>query len=200
MTTRLQKEDITSIVKEVTDKIVSEMNKNFAALNKQLASLQQQLKEKDTVIDALNKEVDRLHQYSRRNCVRVFGVPETRNESTDVVVQKLCQEKLGVTLNPTAIDRCHRLGRHNSDKCRPIIIKFTRYYDRASVYKSKSKLKGTGIVIREDLTQIRLDILNASKQKFGLRNTWSTDGVICVKIGDHIHKITTMQQFNELKV
>ena len=218
MVTRSQTEEITKLVKQVAsesvlceeflNKIVSAVSlrvseifeEKISKFQKDLKVLQQQLVRKDEQITSLSEEVDRLHQYSRRNCLRITGVPEKKNESTDQVVLQVFQDKLNVSLDPAAIDRSHRLGKHpqGKDKCRPLIVKFTRYNDRALVYSHKRKLKNTGITIKEDLTQNRLAVINAAIKKYGFRSTWSRDGVICVKIKDSVHRITSMGEFNNL--
>ena len=56
-----------------------------------------------------------LEQYSRRNNVRIWGIPEVEenedaSDTADVVVKKL-NETMGVNLNRYDIDIAHRLGR-----------------------------------------------------------------------------------------
>lgn len=191
---------INKIVDAVSEQIQLVICEQLSKLSSEVNSLQQLLLAKDNKIDELAAEVDRLEQYSRRNCLRVFGVVEDARESTDTTALQLFEEKLGITLDQSAIDRSHRLGKQLKDKCRPIIVKFSRYNDRASVFANKSKLKSTGIVIREDLTKKRFDILNAAKKKFGLKNTWSRDGVIYIKTRSGLSSVNTMKEFNELVV
>nr|CAH7730542.1 unnamed protein product [Callosobruchus chinensis] len=45
-------------------------------------------------------------------------------------------------------------------------------------YNRKRFLKGSNIVIKEDLTVLRLNIMNAASEKYGYRNVWSTNGAI----------------------
>lgn len=47
---------------------------------------------------------------------------------------------------------------------RPIIVQFAYLEDKKSVYGNKKKLKGKGMVIREDLTQEKVKILKLCMQ------------------------------------
>ncbi|KAH3857793.1 hypothetical protein DPMN_100408 [Dreissena polymorpha] len=60
---------------------------------------------RDRVID-LECAMDASEQYSRRNNVRIFGIPESpeSNESTDDIVIKLCNT-LNVDVSVNEIDR-----------------------------------------------------------------------------------------------
>ncbi|KAK9738108.1 hypothetical protein QE152_g10131 [Popillia japonica] len=90
-----------------------------------------------------------MEQYSRRNIVRIFGVPEKENEIVEETVIGLCKEKLDIDIPPANIDRTHRLGslqtRRNNK--RAIILKFTNYNCKYNVLRNRYKLRGTGIVI-----------------------------------------------------
>ena len=79
--------------------------------------------------DAINNlqiAVNEAEQYSRRNCLKFFGVAEHDGEDTDEVVCTIAKEKLGVELSKHDIDRSHRVAvrfhrrqfhRENSRKC-----------------------------------------------------------------------------------
>ena len=109
-------------------------------------------------------------QYSRRNCLFFFGVPEHPGEDTNHIISDICTNKLKVKVNPSDLDRSHRLGVKpdpkpdpttpgpHKPKTRGIIVKFARYDVRAEVYRSKKKLKGSRTFISESLTSERLDV------------------------------------------
>ena len=52
-------------------------------LKREIEELKQQVKESDAAIASLRAKVDDLEQYTRRNSVRIMGIPETSNEDTD---------------------------------------------------------------------------------------------------------------------
>ncbi|KAI4469370.1 l1 transposable element-related [Holotrichia oblita] len=106
--------------------------------------------------------MDSLEQYTRRNSIRLFGVPEQENEDTLKLVKEILTEKMELPEICFLIDRCHRLKSKNASKniatnARPnaIIIKFMSYNAKMSVNQQKKALKGTGWVITDDLTSNR---------------------------------------------
>ena len=122
-------------------------------------------------------------QYSRRNCLLIHGVAESHGESTDSLVIDTMKKHLAVNLSPNDLDRSHRLGPRRSDgRARPIIIKFSCYNVRASVYAAKRKLKGSNLLITESLTRQRVRALSDAKLKYGKENVWTMDGEILTKL------------------
>ena len=106
-----------------------------------------------------------MEQYSRRTCIRIFGVKEEKGENTDAIAADIITNKLGIPLDPVCdIDRSHRTGKvkeasqttssasHVHQKPRSIIVKMTTYRKRREIMLNRKKLKDTGITIVEDLT------------------------------------------------
>lgn len=125
------------------------------------------------------REVNELEQYSRRNCLRVFGIPEKRGENTGSLIIDLAKDKLDIELATQDIDRSHRVGPLNS-KSRAIIIKFSNYEARTRLIRNRRKLKGTAITIREDLTKANQELLQAAKNNPKVKTAWTHDGKVIV--------------------
>ncbi|KAJ4430738.1 hypothetical protein ANN_19329 [Periplaneta americana] len=115
------------------------------------ADLKQTIEQRDRKIGELERKVDDLEQYQRRQCVRI---EEEIGENTNKLVVELATN-IGVELKVEDIDRCHRVGRMTSDgRLRPIIVKFCSYRKRSEVFFDKRRLKGSGMTLREDLTKL----------------------------------------------
>ncbi|XP_075527052.1 uncharacterized protein LOC142559322 [Dermacentor variabilis] len=100
---------------------------------------------------------DELENRSRRNNLLFFGIDdenesETWDESERKVIS-VCSAKLGITVEPSTIERAHRMGKHNNDKPRPIILKFGLFKDKQRLLSAASKLKGSRISLSEDYSQ-----------------------------------------------
>lgn len=121
-------------------------------------------------------KLDELQQYQRRNALRVFGIPESKNEDTDKLIIDLAKKNLKFKLFDEEICRSHRVGMPSQSVNRPIIVKFTSYRIRREVFTRKKMLKGSGITIREDLTATRLSVLQEAMTRFGKHNAWTQDG------------------------
>lgn len=87
-----------------------------------------------------------MEQYSRRNCLKITGIPEEKNENTDTlapnVFNNLVLKENTEKISVKDISRSHRVGKYDPRrKPRDIIVKFTSYRDRAKVYGNKKKPK-----------------------------------------------------------
>lgn len=103
-----------------------------------------EVKEKVTKVDAqacetekkmcaVDQRVAELENYSRRWNLRLYGVPENKEQDVRTQVMKICQAILPEykTKLPDAIDTVHRLGQPKKDVSKPrgIIMQFTgRFY------------------------------------------------------------------------
>lgn len=134
-------------------------------------------------------------QYSRRNNLRLFGVVEKPKEDLPEVLVNICKQKLNIDLKLEDVDCCHRLGATAvADKMpRPVIVKFCRRSVRNSIYRAKTKLKGTKLVIREDLTRERAGVVKHLVEKLGPKNVFTENCNIFYKKGDEIKKISSMR-------
>ncbi|KAK9744215.1 hypothetical protein QE152_g7856, partial [Popillia japonica] len=120
------------------------------------------------------KAVNDLEQYSRRNSIRIYGVPEHDKENINTTITGLCHSKLGAELSEDMIDCCHRLPGKQPNH-RPILVKFVSRDIKKRVYANKKKLKGSKIVIREDLTAYNNQLIREAATKFGVRSVWSSE-------------------------
>ena len=94
-------------------------------------------------IESLKGCLDRREQYSRRICLLIHGLPESKNKNTYELVIDTVKEKMREEIEKDEIDRLHRLGAlKNNGKSRPIVIKFVRYNTRCRFFKNRKKIKG----------------------------------------------------------
>ena len=95
--------------------------------------------------DTLECKIDDLEQYFRRNCIKITGVSENKDENSDDValnvINKLILGPEKISISIDKIERSHRVGKPRGNRPRDIIVKFTSYRDRALVYAKKSNLK-----------------------------------------------------------
>ncbi|XP_070200949.1 uncharacterized protein [Littorina saxatilis] len=178
----------------------------------QIEELKETVASKDREIADLHTRVDELEQYSRRNCVRISGIPAADNENTDEVTKKL-GAALGVTITTEMIDRSHRVGRPDQ-----IIVKFTSYRHKRLLMGVRRHLKNKtaptmgfsppvsaaeaaarsaprGVFVNDDLTRQRARLAAEArrlKQERRIEDTWVRDGEIFIKKNEKITKV-----FNE---
>ncbi|XP_039290313.1 uncharacterized protein LOC120352677 [Nilaparvata lugens] len=111
-------QDTMQLADEILQRISKEVNQAvseaFSFFQSELDRLQGENNELRQRMAAIEKEtelkIDDLQQYGRRTCLRFFGIPETKGESTNQIVQRVCKEKLNVELKIDNIHRTHRVG------------------------------------------------------------------------------------------
>lgn len=143
----------------------------------------------EAAAEKFDERLDAMEAYSRRNCILIHGVPESKNENVEAqaiaIINKQVLTPGVVRVSRGDIDRVHRLGRPNSTAAdgvrkgaRPIIVKFSSYRIRHLVFSKKRMLKKTGITITESLTLKRMQWLRQVRALLGVKSCWTTDGVI----------------------
>ena len=135
-------------------------------------------------VSKLERDLNDLEQYGRRNSLRIHGVPESEKEDADELIKTIktiAKDKLDIELQDMDIDRTHRIGRA-SDKPRSILVKFTSYRARNILIKQRRKLKGSKISIHEDLTKRNQELLMKTSKQLGVVSTWSQDGRVYASV------------------
>lgn len=117
-------------------------------------------------LEAMDSELEYLENQSRRNNVRITGVPEdTQNEKTwddtERVVKQLIKDKLGIQ-EELVIERCHRVKRSNkgnrprqngNEQPRNIVAKFASWKAKENVLRKARSIRPVGIKFVADLSQ-----------------------------------------------
>ena len=86
---------------------------------------------------------------------------------------KLCNEKLEINIHEGDIEVAHRLKENVNGKPRSVIVRFARRCVRNEVVKRRSSLKGTKVVIADDLCPTNMSIFHEMREKLGYRNVWT---------------------------
>ena len=104
-----------------------------------------------------------LENQSRRNNIRVSGIPETFKETwedAEMKVKNAVQAKLGIDLD---IERAHRVDRKprlgkslDTSKPRTIVCKLRDWKQKDLVVRKARKEKPTDLFISEDLSPVTL--------------------------------------------
>ncbi|KAL4706430.1 hypothetical protein ACJJTC_010913, partial [Scirpophaga incertulas] len=137
----------------------------------------------------------------RQNALVFLGVPEVEKEDCRRLILDTIHNNMGLKdLTESSIQSCHRLGIKNKEHHRPIVVWFSHYQARASVWKAKTHLKGSKVSLREFLTKTRQLVFSKARSHFGMRSCWTMDGVINIKTSDgKSHSRWTFKRILNLK-
>ena len=184
--------NITQMINNIISGVVDGLKATISSLEKENRLLR-------TRVASLEAKVDEAEQYSRRNFLRVAGVPEHSSENTDDYIVDMAKA-IGADISVNDIERSHRVGRPRTPGRRPrdIIVKFVSYRVRRRVYSAGTltKAKGfMGVYINEDLTKSRNELIRKARKMVKLKyikSVWSSDGTILVRNGDEdVRRITS---------
>ena len=111
-------------------------------------------------VSRLEDEIDRLEGFSRRNNIKLFGIPEEdglREDCAEAVRNVLQTYIPEIAWQSDVIERAHRLGRsQRNSNPRPIIAKFQRWGDAMTLMKhreARADMDGDGLRVAQDLTR-----------------------------------------------
>jgi hypothetical protein len=176
------------------EKMISVVEKDINKLKERSNSLIQLVeKERKTAVSAerkvqtlqlkvtdLEKQMVKSEQYSRKSNVRIGGMVEKKDGICKEMVVEMIQRKLGVNITTKDIDAAHRLPQQDRNKPHPIIVRFFARDIKFQVIKNRSKLKGSGITIQEDLCKAMHLLLNRVSKDERVKTAWAWNGnVFC---------------------
>lgn len=128
-------------------------------------------------------DVDRLEQYTRRENLRFSGVKEDDPDNLEGKIANIAAA-VGVELDRKEF-RCHRVGeKSNGFKPRQVIARFHMREKRNDILANRTKLKDVdnmkGVYISEDLTTLRVKLLNVAKKHDDVKNVTTRNGkIVC---------------------
>ena len=160
------KSDDLTLTLETSQSIWEKENKK---LKQELKNLRRDLNEKD---DYLKNKLRILEDRSRRNNIRVEGIPGNENEGWEVTEEKLrnvIKEELGI--ESVDFERAHRVKRNadNNDdmnsKPPTIVAKLLHYKDKQDILHEAKTHKIRRYYFKEDFSKETLEIRNDSGMK-----------------------------------
>ncbi|ROL43507.1 hypothetical protein DPX16_0404 [Anabarilius grahami] len=120
----------------VVQKLVSDVNEH----SEKMCRIARDITELQSSDKDAKSRIEQLERYSRRWCLKVHGVPETKNEDLRSIVKNILEHVApGISGNLNdALDVMHRVGRRNLDHGthRNIIIRFSTRLFRDTAWKA----------------------------------------------------------------
>lgn len=150
-------------------------------------------------INNLSSQIDEVDNSTRRNALLFGGIEEAEGENLVSTILGTIQVLMGVSdINPSAIQSCQRLGIKSASRCRPILVRFNDFKVRSDLWGNKKKLKSSQVVLSEFLTKNRQSIFISARKSFGVRNTWTYQGNIFIKLpNNERRRISTTAELDE---
>lgn len=202
-----KKNVVESITNLILNTITNELKEKFLTYDNKIAQLEADILELKTNISnnvpnlatieteeckqkIVEQKLDSIQQHIKNNNIRLINFSETVNEDLHEKIISLFNNKLNVDMENENISSVYRVGRSNENKPRHVIISFKDNNKKMAVYNNKKLLKGSKIIMKEDLTINRLKCVTAASEKYGFKNVWTINGKIFVKNENGVEKIS----------
>ena len=191
----------------VVEKVSMMLESRVAPLGSEISYL----KEENRI---LAQKVDDLEMYSRRNCIRMAGVPKSEEDTTKAILE--IAEAVEVPLDKSDIAVSHRVGKSTIGKPRQIISRIKNYDLKHELLLSNKTLKMRvedkkkkppltkfkNVSISQDLTKERNNAAYEARQlvRAGLAKlTFICDGkIFIISNNDVKHKVQTVRDVQDL--
>ena len=95
-------------------------------------------------VKSLKDYIVRQDTYERRDCLKVFGIPEAEGEVCGDALMALFRELEVLDVDTIKFTKVHRHGRFVRGITRPIMAKFHYYPDLENVFARRERLRGSG--------------------------------------------------------
>ena len=178
-----------------------ELRSELASASSTIHELQNKIKRLESDSKTVIEKYNQKEQYSRLHSIRIHGLCEKENEKCKETVVELLQQKLDLSnINDVDIDKVHILpGLTNDGKPRSVIVMFFKHDHKTAVLKQRRKLKGSGVVIVEDLTRTNAGVMNIFRNDERFESVWSQEGVIKAKIKNgHIVRVSSVDTTDDI--
>nr|CAH7759370.1 unnamed protein product [Callosobruchus chinensis] len=121
-----------------------------------------------------------------------MGVKEIPHEDATKKVNDIITSKLNVdnnNIDQGDIVAVYRVGQISSDRLRHIVVSFKSNVVKRKVFSNKKALEGSGIVMKEDFTLLRLNMVKEAAERYGFKNVWTQNGNIFAKTEKGVEKV-----------
>ena len=170
----------------------SENKKNQFEINE----IKIQLDESWEATETLERELNQLNQYNRRENIEISGIPDSFDHELEKTVISILR-RIGVeNLEYFEIAACHRLKKRKEEKYASVIVRFINRKRAIQCFKNRKYIKETitefpGLYIFENLCPRYRSIFEACtdlKNNGEINKIWTFNGCINIKTSNNTYE------------
>ena len=170
----------------IVEEILSNLEAKWDKINKRMEHLEDENKSLRLRLDTMSTDVLQVRQhainneqYSRRNNIRIMGLPEAKGENCLTEVYSWIRKTLHADIKDTDIQAAHRL---KGQAPRPTIVSFVSRQVREKVISNRRVLKGSGMVVVDDLCREIYQVFNRAKANPRVKQCWTWRGKVWAEV------------------
>ncbi|KAK9873115.1 hypothetical protein WA026_020846 [Henosepilachna vigintioctopunctata] len=164
---------LSAFSQSVADVAIKKLSDKFNALLLIVGDHEEKMTKLKTENENLRKQMNRVEQNRRMKRLRFIGVPKKEREDLLDPVTHFLTTKLDLAPSDINIEKFYRVPNKDKNKVRPVVVVFSTLGLRDRVFKRKSKLKRSTVIINEDLTPFYYKLFNSCESVFGQKNVWT---------------------------
>ena len=167
------------------------------------------------MLDKQSAELDQLHQYSRRKCIIVSGIPVKKNETCEDLkcsFEKNVIKDMGENSNKEfdfEYDKIHRHRKVNGTK-QNVIVRFRSHQCPSDLYYARKRIKNRNIRLKPSLTKKRTELLRNAAERIeddnieGIQFVYADfNGNIKIRLNEiyrerYVHTINSTEHLEEI--
>lgn len=208
--TQSQTQDIIAIVKTTIAEMLSEdmisrlvekvlQKVNITDIQKNASDQEKRLTELSNQNNLLVNKIQKLEQFTRNKNIRIYGLKEEMRENTENIVLNLFANKLNLKdYLSDNIDHTYRIGKPGDNKTRAIMVRFTNLKAKNSVIKNRKLLRGSGVIIADDMVKEKHVLLKEAAEILGKNKVWCRDGIIFANVNNQKTIINNKEDLDKM--
>lgn len=130
-----------------------QMNNKLDVLTTEIRQIKDENKRLKKKVEEQESRIGRLERAVRSKNIVIKGIEEEENENENSIEEKVNRiiHKIGINVETERdIDEIRRIGRKETGKKRPTLVKLMRESTKSEILRNARRLKGTTIWIDED--------------------------------------------------
>lgn len=189
------------IIDSVANSFRDIIEKKIGKLDQTVSTLSAELSKMKADNSRLKRSLDDQEQFSRNLNIRIFGMPYSEGENLRESVLELFLTKLKCKIVDSDIKNVHRVYAKNANNDKPpaVLVAFREVNNRSLVLQQRKLLKSSGLVIKEDLTKLRLALISAASLKFDQKSVWCLHGNVYVKVNGVVHRVDDEEALKDIQ-
>lgn len=149
-------------------------------LREEVDELKEQTSDNETTAKAAIQKANMKEQYSRKNNIKIMGVPEDGEETEDRLIENInhiLETKAGVPLNRNSVMAIHRIpGKSGMPK--PVLLKLRNNNDKSKIMKKRKEMKQGGYRLVDDVTKENTKLINRLNLHKDIDSAWYFNGSV----------------------
>lgn len=147
---KLWKEESNNHLQSRIDKMSEDLKNSFRSNLEEASKKVQQL---ESTVEEQSKQIVKLETEVKKRNVMFHNIPERETSVNNIreIVTELIRNEVDSNFTLANIDYCHRIGKVNEQKVRPVVLALTTLTMKEILLRNKKTLGNKNISISEDL-------------------------------------------------